>query len=176
MVAPEMSKQESTGPVEWGGRDDDRGPGLTSPGQKPMATKPSDYVETGYLPVVPAPDGGVMIGGGDPPGPALMLSDENLVCLEDEATGRKECEFLVQWITEAEGVTKGSREQPKQIRCYCTKLATASELMEIGEVAVFACSARRPVDVRSQDLIRNFRRRQRELAREYAQEQGEVDL
>jgi len=149
---------------------------LSTPTQKPMATKTSDYVDLGFVPVTDAPDGGVLIGGGDPPGPALMLTGGNLVCLEDEETGRKECDFFVQWITEAEGVQKGFGEQPKQIRCYCTKLATASELMEIGEVAVFACSARRPADVASQDLIRKFRRRQREQAAEYAQEHGEKDL
>jgi hypothetical protein len=160
----------------WGGGDAEKAADLIPPGQKPLATRPSDYIETGYLPVVAAPDGGVLIAGGEPPGSALMLTGENLVCTEDETTGRQECDFFVQWITEAEGVTKGFGEQPKQIRCYCTKLATASELMEIGEVAVFACSARRPVDIRSRDMIRNFRRRQRELAAEYAQEQGEQNL
>jgi hypothetical protein len=160
----------------WGGTDPEKPGDLSTSGQKPMATRPSDYVETGYVPVVPAADGGVMIGGGEPPGPALMLTKDNLICTEDEATGRPACEHFVEWVTEAEGVTKGFGDQPKQIRCYCTRLATASELMEIGEVAVFACSARRPIDVASRDLIRNFRRRQRELAAEYAQEHGEKDL
>jgi len=160
----------------WGGTEPEKPADLSTPSQKPMATRPSDYIETGYVPVVEAPDGGVQIAGGEPPGPALMLTHENLVCTENEATGREECQFLVQWITEAEGVTKGFGDQPKQIRCYCTKLATASELMEIGEVAVFACSARRPIDVSSRDMIRTFRRKQRELADEYAQDHGEQDL
>lgn len=149
---------------------------LAPSGQKPLAVRPSDYIETGFVPVHKAADGGVMIGGGEPPGSALLLTTENLVCTENESTGRLECEFFVQWITEAEGVTKGVDEQPKQIRAYCTRLATASELMEIGEVAVFACSARRPIDVPSHNLIRDFRRRQRELAAEYAQDHGEQDL
>ena len=156
--------------------DAEKAPDLVSPGQKPMSTRVADYVETGFVGVTDAPDGGVLIGGGDPPGPALPLSVDNLICLEDEVRGRAECEFFVQWVTEAEGVTKGVGEQPKQIRCFCTRLATASELMEIGEIAVFACSARRPFDVASRDTIRGFRRRQRELAVEFAQEQGEKDL
>lgn len=160
----------------WGGGEAEKPADLSTPSQKPMATRTADYIETGFVPVVEASDGGVQIAGGEPPGPALMLTHDNLVCTEDETTGRQECEFFVQWITEAEGVTKGFGDQPKQIRCYCTKLATASELMEIGEIAVFACSARRPVDVASRDLIRGFRRKQRELAAEYEQDQGEKDL
>jgi hypothetical protein len=160
----------------WGGGDAEKPADLSTPGQKPLATRVSDYIETGFVPVVEAPDGGVLIAGGDPPGSALLLTIDNLICLEDTASGRQECEFFVQWVTEAEGVTKGIEEQPKQLRCYCTRLSTASELMEIGEVAVFACSARRPIDVTSRNLIRDFRRRQRELATEYAQKQGEKDL
>jgi hypothetical protein len=155
---------------------EERAPSLTSPGQRPLAARTADYVETQYLSAVPAPDGGVMMGGGDPPGPALLLTENNLVCTEDESTGRQECEFLVQWLTEAEGITKGVGTQPMQIRRYCTRLQTASELMEIGEIAVFACSARRPVDVKSRDLIRDFKRRQLEQAAEHAQERGERDL
>jgi len=160
----------------WGGTDPDKPVSLETPGQKPMATRAADYVETGFVPVVESPDGGVLIAGGEPPGPALMLTTGNLVCTEDEASGREECQFFVQWLTEAEGVTKGFGDQPKQIRAYCTRLATASELMEIGEVAVFACSARRPQDLVSINLIKGFRRRQRELAAEYAQESSEKDL
>lgn len=160
----------------WGAGEAEKPADLSLTRQKPLATRASDYIETGYVPVVEDPGGGVRIAGGDPPGPALMLTGENLICAEDESTGRPACAHFVEWLTEAEGVTKGFGDQPKQVRSYCTKLATASELMEIGEIAVFACSARSPVDVKSRDLIRNFRRRQRELAAEYAQEHGEKDL
>lgn len=155
--------------------DPEKAPDLVSPVQKPMAIRASEYVETGFLPVTEDPRGGVRIGGGEPPGPALFLTAENLVCLEDDESGRPACIHFVQWLTEADGVSKGY-DVPKQLRCFCTKLATASELMEIGEVAVFACSARSPIDVRSADLIRRFRRRQRELGEEYAQTRGEKDL
>lgn len=144
--------------------------------QVPMKTRTHEYVETGYVQVEPAADGGVRIGGGEPPGAALPLSHDNLICLANEETGRRQCDHLVQWVTEAEGVSKGFGDQPKQIRAWCTKLQTASELMEIGETAVFACSARSPIDVPSANIINNFRRRQLEQAREFEQKQGEKDL
>lgn len=144
------------------------------PSQKPLATRSSEYVETGFVPVGAAPDGGVLIGGGAPPGPALRLTEDNLICTA--ADGRPECENFVQFLTEAEGVTKGFGEQPKQIRRYCTRLSTATELMEIGEVAVFACGARKPQDPVSIRLIKKFESKQRELAAEYGQQQGERDL
>lgn len=149
---------------------------LVAPGQKPLATRTADYVETGFVAVHEVPGGGVAIGGGDPPGPALHLTDGNLICLEHEASGREACQHLVQWVTEAEGVTKGVGEQPKQIRAFCTRLATASELMELGEIAIFACSARTPRHIPSEQVIRRFRQQQLEQAAEFAQTQGEKDL
>lgn len=145
-------------------------------GQRGASVRTSDYVQTGHVPVSLAADGGVRIGGGDPPPRALYLSGDNFICLADEERNRPVCEHLVQWVTEADGVVKGMDEQPKQIRRWCTRLATASELMELGEIAIFACSARRPIDVRSEDLIKNFERRQRELAAEHAQKASETDL
>lgn len=157
-------------------RNDAEKPGdLSTPSQKPMALRSADYVDLGFVPVVPAPDGGVLIAGGDPPGPALMLTTDNLVCTEIDGA-RPGCEHFVQFLTEAEGVIKGFGEQPKQIKRYCTKLSTASELMEIGEVAVFACSARKPQDLVSISLIKNFEKRQREIAAEHSQVQGEREL
>ncbi len=145
-----------------------------APTQKPMAIHTADYVETGFLSVGPAPDGGVLIGGGDPPGPALMLTVDNMICLEKD--GRPECQHFVQFLTEAAGVQKGFGEQPKQIRRYCTRLATATELMELGEVAVFACSARKPQDLVSIRLIKDFERRQREIAAEHEQTHSEKEM
>lgn len=144
-----------------------------SPQQKPLSLRASDYIETGFVPVSAAADGGVLIGGGEPPEPALGLTGANLVCTE--TADRPECQFYVAFLTEAEGHTKGFSEA-RQIRRYCTRLQTASELMEIGETAVFACTARRPQDLVSIRLIKDFERRQFEAAAEMAQDRGEADL
>lgn len=143
--------------------------------QKPLALRPSDYVEVGFLSVGAAADGLPLMGGGEAPDQALLLTSDNLVCTEDAETGRPECEFFVQQLTEADGKAKGFEEM-RQMRCYCTRLATSSELMELGEVAVFACSARKPRDLRSQELLTKFRQKQRQQAAEHAQETGESDL
>jgi hypothetical protein len=148
---------------------------LVSGHQKPLATRPADYVEVGFLAVGQAADGLPLMGGGDPPEQALLLTADNLVCTEDESSGRAACEFFVEQLTEAEGVAKGF-EELRQVRCYCTRLATSSELMEVGEVAVFACSARRPQDLTSKNLLKKFRARQRDMAAEHAQVTGETDL
>lgn len=148
---------------------------LASSHQKPLARRPADYVETGFLAVGQAADGMPLMGGGEPPDQALMLTSDNLVCTADEGTGREECQFFVEQLTEAEGEAKGFAEM-RQVRCYCTRLATASELMELGEIAIFACSARKPPDVASKALLRKFRQRQRDMAAEHAQKTGETDL
>ena len=61
---------------------------LEKPVQKPMATDPSVYIETGYLPMVPAKDGGVMVAPGAPPEADEGLTADNLVCAADAASGR----------------------------------------------------------------------------------------
>jgi len=142
--------------------------------QKPLSHRASDYVETGLVPVVDAPDGGKLIGGGEPPEAALGLSDDNLVCLE--APGRPQCGHYIAYLTEADGYTKGVVEQPKQIRRLCRALATKTELMEIGEVAIFACTAREPQDLVSINRIRAFEQRQKAVAAEQNQTSHEETL
>lgn len=144
-------------------------------GQVGVRTRASDYAETGHLAVGQAPDGGVMMGGGMPPEPAPGLTAFNLICVGDPATGREECAHYVAFITDAEGVSKGF-EQQRQIRRFCTRLATASELWELGEVSMYACTARRPQDLVSIRIVRDFEAEQRRRAAETARESGEVDL
>jgi len=143
-------------------------------GQKPLAVRSSDYVELGGVPVVRAPDGGVMIGGGSPPPAALGLDEDNLVCIATDT--RPQCSHYTAILTEAEGYTKGVEEQPRQIRRFCRRLSPAMEMMEIGEAAIFACTAREPVDIVSLERILAFERRQRAATAEQNQKRDEFVL
>lgn len=146
---------------------------VREPGQQvPVATDRTDYYEPGRLAVAVGADGLPVVAGEPPSGPEPGLTDDNLVCLE--APGRPACEHLVSLLRPADGVSRG-HGQLRQMRRFCTRLATASELFEV-DGDIFACSARTPVDVQSNKLIREFERRQKEVAAEAAQEQGEVDF
>lgn len=143
------------------------------PGQQvPVAARVHDYYEPGRLAVAVGADGLPVVGGEPPSGPEPGLTDDNLICLE--APGRPACRFYIAMLRPADGVARG-HGQLRQIRRFCTRLATASELFEIdGEI--YACSGRDPFDVGSDRLIRDFERRQKELAAEAAQDKGEVDF
>lgn len=147
---------------------------LDPPRQVGMKTHPSDYYEPGFVAVGVAKDGGVRIEGDPPPPPPDGLTYDNLVCTE--APGREPCEHYVAILTDAEGHYKGGVEQPKQIRRFCRRMATAAELMDLEGLNVYACSARSPRDLVSADRLRNFEGRQREKAAEVAATGGEVDL
>jgi hypothetical protein len=149
---------------------------LEKPVQKPMATDPSEYIETGYLPMVPAKDGGVMVAPGAPPEADEGLTADNLVCAADAASGRPPCDFYVAFLTDADGVAKGLKRKLMQVRRFCTKLSTAAELMELGSVPVHACTARKPVDAKSAAILADFERRQRSAAEEAARTSADVDL
>lgn len=141
--------------------------------QKPLATRSEEYIETGYLAVGLADDGGARIGGDAPPGPAPGLTPENMVCLESQ--DRPYCEHYIAFLTDAEGTAKGFAKM-RQIRRYCRRMSTASELMELGDTAIYACSSRSPQDPNSMRLIRDHELRQRRAAEETARESGEIDL
>jgi hypothetical protein len=163
----------SEGGVFGSAGDDERPVELAPKSQKPLATRSEDYIETGYLAVGVAEDGGVRMGGEAPPGPAPGLTSENMVCLEAE--GRPYCEHYIAFLTDAEGTAKGFAKM-RQIRRYCRRMSTASELMEIGETAIYACTSRSPQDPNSMRLIRDHELRQRRAAEEMARESGEIDL
>jgi hypothetical protein len=149
------------------------------PGQQvPVAREVHDYYEPGRLAVAVGPDGLPVVAGGAPQGPEPGLTDDNLICLETlDADGnvvRPACSSYIALLRPADGVARGFGEL-RQIRRFCTRLATASELFEI-DGDIFACSGRTPVDVRSADLIRNFEARQKQAAADAAQDNGEVDF
>lgn len=166
-------ESDSGGGVFDSAGEEDRAADLVPNSQKPLATRSEQYIETGYLAVGVADDGGVQMGGGAPSGPAPGLTLENLVCLEAE--GRPYCEHYIAFLTDAEGTAKGFAKM-RQIRRYCRRMSTASELMEIGEVAIYACTSRAPQDPTSMRLIRDHELRQRRAADEMARESGEIDL
>lgn len=149
-------------------------PADLSQSQKGMKTHASEYYEPGHVAVGMAPDGGVRIAGDPPPPPPDGLTEDNLICTE--APGRDECDHYVALLLDAEGIIRGAKEQPRQIRRFCRRLATASELMDLEGLNVYACSSRSPRDLVSAGLLRKFEGRQREQAAEVAATGGEMDL
>jgi hypothetical protein len=143
------------------------------PRQRSLQRHRSDYYETGRLNVAEGNFGTLPLVVGDPPdGPEPGLTDDNLICTE--APGRKECEHFVQLLLPAPGVVRGHAPM-REIRSFCLRLATTSELFEVdGEV--FACTLRSPPDARSSEAIRAFRRRQKEIAIEATETGGELDF
>lgn len=143
--------------------------------QKPLATRSTDYVEVGRLSVVAAEDGGVRIGGEQPPSPAPGLTLDNLICTEDPSGSRERCAHYRALLTEAPSGSKGFAK-PMEIRRYCIAHSSQSELFELGDLAVYACESRKPQDLVSIRLIRDFEDRQRREAAEASRESGVVDL
>jgi hypothetical protein len=151
----------------------DDGSRIGGSGQRPLATKRSDYFEPAQLNVVEGPLGELpTVGGNLADGPEPGVRDDNLICIE--ANGRPGCEHYVALLMPAEGVAKGF-EELRQIRRFCTRMATASELFEI-DTNVYACTARRPQDNRSALLIRNFEQRQKDLTAETEQTSDKLEF
>lgn len=136
------------------------------------------YKKTGYVAMVPSPDGGpgAVPSGGLPEGPGEGLTAESMVCIEDLRSGRAECIHHVALLWPAPGDTKGMERKPLQLRRFCTKLASQSELMELTDTEVYACTARSPKDDQSVGLIRNFEKKQREIAEEAKRTSGKFEL
>jgi hypothetical protein len=147
---------------------------LSQASQTGMKTHASEYYEPGRVAVGMAPGGGVRIEGDPPPPPPEGLTDDNLICTS--AADRPECEHYVALLLDAEGVFRGGSTQPRQIRRFCRRLATASELMDLEGLNVYACSSRSPRDSVSAGLLRKFEDHQREKAAEVAATGGEMDL
>lgn len=141
--------------------------------QRPVEIDRFAYFETGRLNVVEGPPGTLpQVLGDAPEGPEPGLTDDNFVCLE--APGRPECEHLVQVLLPAPGISRGNQPM-KQIRAFCTRLATASELFEV-DGDVYACTLRQPADPASAQKISDFRQRQKDLAKEANETSGELDF
>lgn len=164
-----------------GGLDDGDGPVGHDPDgtdadrrQRPMEVDRSKYYETGQLQVAEGPPGKLpVILGDQPPGPEPGLRVDNFVCNGVEGV-REPCRHYAAVLLPADGVARGFGEM-KQIRRFCLKMATASELFEL-DGDVFACTLRDPQDTSSAAKINEFESKQRRLAEEAAETSGELDF
>lgn len=143
------------------------------PRQRPMEVDSAKYIETaGYVSVALGPDKMPRISGDPPEGPEPGLTDANLVCTEAE--GRPACDHYIALVLPADGVAKGFSEL-RQIRRFCKRLSTAAELFEISG-NIYGCTGRTPQDPVSIRIIRDFERRQKEMAAEHAETSGKLDF
>jgi hypothetical protein len=143
-------------------------------GQSRMEVDSSRYFQTGRVGVGIGHDGMPVVGGDGPPQPDVGLTDENFICAASEDGQRPECEHLVTLVLPADGSAKGFGEL-RQIRQFCRWLATGSEQWE-HRGNVYACNARKPQDLVSIRVIRDFRSRQKQLATETAEKSGRLDF
>jgi len=141
--------------------------------QRPMETRRSDYAETGRLQVMGGPPGQLpLVVGGEPAVAEVGLTEENFVC--NAVPGRPACQFYGALLLPADGVARGFGEM-REIRRFCLKMATASEMFELdGEV--YACTLRRPPCPSSAAKIEAFEQRQRDIAQESAETIGQEDI
>lgn len=135
--------------------------------QVPLSTDPVNYLKSAEVRMVPGADGlPVLAGATMNPPPPPGLTDENFVCIA--GADRDVCVHYRALLLDAHGATAGFA-QPKQLRRYCAKLASQSELLELSEVNVYACTVREPADPRSAQVLLAFEERQREAAFKGAQ-------
>jgi hypothetical protein len=147
-----------------------------------MEVDRSKYYEPGRLNVAEGPLGQLpTVGGETPVGPEPGLRVDNFVCngipfprRDEVPSGREPCRFYAAVLLPADGVARGFGEM-KQIRRFCLKMATASELFEL-DGDVFACTLRDPQDQASIMKINDFEARQRQLAEDMAETSGELDF
>ena len=144
--------------------------------QRGLEVSSANYVELGAAQMVIGPDGMPVVAGearavGD------GLSGANFVCAADPSTGRPACDYYAAVILTAEGTVKGfGKEKPRALRRFCTKLAAQSELMELTETEVFACTLRTPKDPASAAVIVNFESRQKKIAAEAAKTSDNFEI
>lgn len=93
---------------------------------------------------------------------------------EKETRGRPPCEHYVAIILRADGVAKGFGTM-KQIRRFCKRLSTASELFEV-DIDIYACTSRCPQDKTSAATIDDFESRQKAITEETAETSGTLDF
>jgi len=142
------------------------------PRQRPMEVDRSKYYETGTLMMGVGGDGLPVVAGSLPEAPEGGLNDDNLIC--SSAPGRPTCEYYVAILLRADGVAKGF-DAMKQIRRFCKRLSTASELFEV-DIDIYACTSRLPQDETSARTIADFEARQKAITEETAETSGTLDF
>jgi hypothetical protein len=140
--------------------------------QVPLQIDPYKYAELGAVQVVSAP-GGVMIAPGEPAQPSDYLTEDSFIC--SATPTRPACIGYAALLLPAEGIVRGF-ERPLQIRRLCTRLASQSELLELTDATVYACTLRSPQDENSAKRIEMFEGKQRKIAEESAQKSGEIEI
>jgi len=144
--------------------------------QRPMEVSSAAYVDLGAAQMVIGADGMPVVVG-SPRDTGDGLSRSNFVCSADEDAGRPPCQFYGALLITAEGTVKGfGKEKPKALRRFCTRLAAQSELMELTETEVFACTLRSPPDAASAALIVGFESRQKKIAAEAAKTDDSFEI
>ena len=152
---------------------DEREPVDAPKAQVKLEVQIHKYAELGEIRMVPAPDGGVMLPPGQPPQPADPLTVDSFVCASTPT--RPACAHYGAMLLPADGVVKGF-EQPLQIRRFCTRLAAQSELLELTDSSVYACTLRFPQDPESIARIEAFEAKQRKVAEDTAKPSGSVEI
>lgn len=161
-----MSKLEQHPGVDDLPPSDDEGSAQGSrPVQRPMEVDAFKYAETGRVAVGVGPDRLPVIQGEPPPAPDTGWTDDNLVCTS--APGRPRCKYYGALLLDADGVASGF-DRMHQIRRFCTRLATGTELFEI-DINIHACLLRSPADAKSGDRIDDFEARQKDVAAEMSE-------
>lgn len=144
--------------------------------QRPMEVSAANYVDLGAAQMVIGADGMPVLAG-EPRPAGDGLSSSNFICAADQDTGRPPCQFYAAVLLTAEGTVKGfGKEQPRALRRFCTKLAAQSELMELTETDVFACTLRSPVDFVSAAVIATFESRQKHIAAAAAKTSDDFEI
>lgn len=141
--------------------------------QVPLEIDTHKYAELGAIHMVQAP-GGVMIAPGEPAQPSDYLTEDSFVCTSTPG-GRVACIGYAAMLIPAEGIVRGFK-QPKQIRRFCTRLASQSELLELTDATVYACTLRSPPDEVSAGRIASFEAEQRQIAEDSAQTGGQIEI
>lgn len=155
------------------GQDSGQSEQIERPRQRAMEVDSSKYIETaGYVAVTLGPDKMPLISGEKPAGPEPGLTEASLICNESE--GRPACDHYIALVLPADGVAKGFDEL-RQIRRFCKRLSTAAELFEITG-NIYGCTGRTPQDLVSIRIIRDFEKRQKEIAAEHAEKSGKLDF
>jgi hypothetical protein len=144
--------------------DDERAPREVG-SQRPLELDPAAYVELGAAEVGIGPDGLPLMAGGAPRAPAPGLTADRFVCAS--APGRDVCVHLGQLLLDAPGEYHGddpAQEKPMRLARYCTRLAAQTELLDLTDTQVHACTLRQPPDPVSSARIERFEARQRAIA------------
>ena len=146
---------------------------IERPTQRVISPDPYKDVEFSNVVARPAKDGLPIIDSdGSPAEPEEGLTEDNFICAE--TANRPACKHYKALLVPADGVARGFEEM-RQIRRFCTLLASTTELFELT-TNVYACTGRDPIDPRSASVIRAFEDEQRRREQDRNEDNRHVDL